>query len=388
MKTESSLPNPPTNKKVCFVASGGVTINAFLQEPIRRLSEHHQVYVVANLAAGESLSCVSDPDKLMTVHIERKISLWRDAVALLKLIRIFRHHRFDVVHSITPKAGLLAMVAAYLAGVKTRVHTFTGQVWATRTGFSRWLLKSMDCLTAYSATHVLVDSASQRQFLLDEGVISANNSSVLCNGSVSGVDPQHFKPDPAARLKLRMELGIGEKSTVFLFIGRLNRDKGVLDLAAAFASMSTRTPAAHMLVVGPDEDHMQMAMKQHLSTCIGNVHFLGFANNPQDYMAGADVLCLPSYREGFGNVIIEAAAVGIPAIGSRIYGIVDAIAEGESGLLFEARDVQGLVSCMETLNDDRALREKLGAQARARVEKDFSSDKLGSAWMEYYQGLA
>lgn len=360
-----------------------MTVHAFLQQPVRRLSEIYDVHLALNLHFDDSLAGLEDLVTVLPVSIERKIAPWHDLLALWQLIVLFRHHQFELVHSVTPKAGLLAMLAAFLAGVDIRIHTFTGQVWATRRGIARRALKSMDRLIALLGTYALVDSASQRQFLLDEGVLSVSKSGVLAEGSISGVDTAKFRPDAEARKRVRDGLGIVEADTVFLFLGRLNRDKGVLDLAAAFARV--HDDSVHLLVVGPDEENIGKCMLELLGSHAKKVHFVGFASNPEEYMAAADVLCLPSYREGFGSVIIEAAAVGVPAIGSRIYGVVDAIRDGYSGLLFEARDIDGLYVAMKKLSTNRELRLQLGVQARERAGNIFSSEKLAAAWLEFYR---
>jgi len=370
-------------EKICLVVSGAMTVNAFLQQPIRRLCERYDVYVALNMNPGESLRGLEDMVTVLPVAIERKIAPWRDLLALWQLIRLFRRHRFKLVHSVTPKAGLLGMLAAFLAGVGIRIHTFTGQVWVTRQGIARRVLKSADKLIAALGTDALVDSFSQRQFLLDEGVLRVSKSGVLAQGSISGVDTVRFCPDAEARRRIRDELHIGGEDTVFLFLGRLNRDKGVLDLAAAFAGMQDER--THLLLVGPDEEGIAPQIVKLTEKCVGRVHFAGYAPKPEEYMAAADVLCLPSYREGFGSVVIEAAAVGIPAIGSRIYGVVDAIQENHSGLLFEARDVAGLQAAMDTLSGNRMLRLQLGRQARERAINVFSGEKLSAAWLDFYR---
>lgn len=370
-------------EKICLVVSSPMTVRAFLQQPIRRLCATYDVYVALNITSGESLAGLEDMVTILPVAIERKIALWCDLQALWQIVVLFRRHRFKLVHSVTPKAGLLAMMGAFLAGVDIRIHTFTGQVWATRHGVARLLLKSLDKLIARLATFALADSPSQRQFLLDEGVVTASGSGVLVQGSISGVDTMRFCPDAQARQRLREELNITESDTLFLFLGRLNRDKGVLDLAVAFSGMEDER--AHLLFVGPDEEELGPQLMRLSGGCEKRVHFVGYAEKPQEYMAAADVLCLPSYREGFGNVVIEAAAVGIPAIGSRIYGVVDAIQEQVSGLLFAARDVEGLREAMRHMVDDSEGRLKLGRQARERVIRDFSSDRLAAAWLELYQ---
>lgn len=378
----------PQVKKVCIVVSSAMTVSAFLQEPIRRLAEHNRVFLIANLKPGERPQGLPRSVRVFAVDIERRVKPLRDMRASLEMTRIFRQHRFDVVHSLTPKAGLLAMLAATAAGIRHRVHTFTGQVWATRRGLVRRVLRSVDRLIARLASQVLVDSPSQRDFLLRENVLLAERSGVLHQGSVSGVDLQRFKPLPSARVDVRIRLGIPAADTIFLFIGRLNNDKGVLELAKAFRLVFDQYPNAHLLIVGPDEGNVKSVMQKILMPCSDRVHFVGFSDKPEEFMAAADVLCLPSHREGFGNVVIEAAAVGIPALASRIYGLTDAVEDQKTGLLFNVGDVNALAAAMGLMAGDAGLREKLGKQARARVKRDFSSDKLGAAWVDFYRKLA
>lgn len=364
--------------------SAPMTVNAFLQQPIRRLSEHYEVYVVCNAESDDVLLVsILNYVTVLPVRLERKVSLWLDFKALILLFSLFRKYDFQSVHSVTPKAGLLAMLAAYFSAIPVRVHTFTGQVWVTRRGLKRRILKNMDRLIALLATDILVDSPSQQKFLLDEGVISTLKSSVLLDGSISGVDIDRFKPNNEVRNKVRKKLSIHDRAVVFLFIGRLSRDKGVLDLALAFADVSN--PQAILLIVGPDEEGLRFEMENILSDRIGNVRFVGFCSNPENYMAAADVMCLPSYREGFGSVVIEAAAVGIPTIGTKIYGVEDAIDDTNTGLLFEAGNVEELKARIIKLLNDLPQRARLGQQARKRAITKFSSSRLAQAWLKYYQ---
>ena len=184
---------------------------------------------------------------------------------------------------------------------------------------------------------------------------------MLNHGSIAGVDCERFKPDSSARAALRAELGIAADALVFLFIGRLKRDKGVLDLARAFAVLAREDAGCHLLIVGPDEDGLLPEIEQTCADCHARLHVAGLSAAPEHYMDASDVLCLPSYREGFPVTIIEAAAAGLPAIGSRIYGITDAIVEGETGLLFEAGNVQQLALGMRRLASDASLAQAHGA---------------------------
>ena len=240
--------------RVCLVVAADITIRAFLLEHIRALAGRYDVTVVANTNDPALLRRRGLPLDVTPVVIERGISPLRDTLALVALWRLFRASRFQAAHSVTPKAGLLTMLAGAGARVPIRIHTFTGQVWATRAGFARWVLKQADRVIALAATHVLADSWSQRDFLIAEGVVAPDKIGVLGAGSISGVDLGRFHPDPEARARVRKELDLPLEAVVFLFLGRLNRDKGVPGLARAFADVAGRHPDAWLLVVGPDEE--------------------------------------------------------------------------------------------------------------------------------------
>jgi glycosyltransferase involved in cell wall biosynthesis len=370
---------------IAIVAASELTVKAFLPNHLAALAQRYRVCVIVNTANAQLLDKLGIAAELIAAPIARPIAPIADLRALAQLTRLFRRRHFDVVHSFTPKAGLIAMLAGRMAGVPRRLHTFTGQVWANRRGPMRGVLKTADRLIANSATHVLADSRSQRDFLVAQGIVHAGKASVLGRGSISGVDPDRFHPDAAKRGQVRAALGIPEAATVFLYLGRLKRDKGVLDLARAFALCSDSQ--ARLLLVGPDEDGLEQQIRGLAGTSAARVHCVPYTDRPQEYFAAADIFCLPSYREGFGTTIVEAAAAGVPAIGSRIYGITDAIVEGETGLLFEAGNVQQLARSMHTLAGDKTLRGCMGEEAMKRAVRDFSSAIVTAALLQYYEQL-
>ncbi|HEY5293658.1 MAG TPA: glycosyltransferase family 4 protein [Burkholderiales bacterium] len=379
--------DPHTRPRICIVVAATLTLKAFMLGHLQALTKIAEVTAVANFTPEDEPFPWSEEITCVAIPIARPIAPWADLLALLALFRLFRKHRFDLVHSVTPKAGLLAMVAGALAGVPLRLHSFTGQVWVTRAGLMRTLLKSADWLIARLATHVLADSASQRAFLIAQGIVVAPKLAVLAHGSICGVDTARFRSDAAARERVRRSHGIPPGAVVFLYLGRINRDKGLLDLAHAFAETGTQHPDAHLLLVGPDEGRLHSALISAAADCAPRLHSAGLTDRPQEYFAAADVFCLPSYREGFGSTVIEAAAAGVPAIGSRIYGITDAIVEGETGLLFEAGNVQQLAQSMRTLAGDECLRRRMGENARQRAVRDFSSAVVTAALLEHYGQL-
>jgi len=372
-------------RRVCFVTTAAFTLKWYLGPHIRTQSELYDLTLVADGRREELGVFISEGVKFIPLPIKREISIFWDLYSLFRLWRIFRKHRYDCVHSIMQKSGLLAMVAAKLAGVPLRCHTFTGQVWLTKSGFFREFLKFMDRLIVASATQVFADSCSQRSFLVEEGIVDFARIAVLADGSITGVDLERFARNETARSRIRIENHIAESDIVFIFVGRLARDKGLFDLSKAFKEVATSMRTVHLMIVGPDEGGFDSEFESLSQQLPGQVHRLGFTDRPEDYMSSADVLCLPSYREGFGSVIIEAAAVGIPAVASRIFGITDAIEEGVTGLLHEAGSVSEMVFSLKVMANDSKLRHAMGAAAHERAITKFPQERLTGALLGFYQ---
>jgi len=374
-------------KRIGIIVSSPGTVKAFLMDQIEVLSRSYQVCLILNIEKGDALPDLSAKVEVIAAPIVRSISVLRDLHAFLRLVALFLRKRFDAVHSVTPKAGLMAAMSGTIARIPVRVHTFTGQVWVTRTGLARSMLKAVDKALARMTTHVLVDSPSQRDFLLREGVVSEKKSRVLASGSISGVDTFRFRPDSELRKRIRQLEGIPEDGVVFLYVGRLKVDKGVLDLAQAFSRVGENCGKAWLLIVGPDEEGLRPRIERVCSAVGSRLRFVGYTDAPQEYMAAADVLCLPSYREGFGSVIIEAASAGIPAVASNIYGIIDAIEPSAVTFLHAPGDIDALQSKMKQLIDDPQLREALGRKARSRAHRLFAKGLVTSALVDFYNSV-
>ncbi len=361
-----------------------MTAQSFLYSHIRALQQTFDISLVANITGTFSSNTPGLNFRVFPVSIHRRIRLVDDLRALFGLCLLFRREKFYLVHSMTPKAGLLAMCAAKLAGVPIRVHWFTGQVWATQSGLKRWFLKGLDRLTASLATHVLVDSPSQRDFLASERVIRSARSEVLARGSVCGVNQDRFRPSKEVRKRIRKQLGVPQDAVVLIYVGRLNKDKGIEDLAKAFSSLAARLPKLWLVLVGPDEQNMWVKVSGICSNWMGRVCRFNHTDQPEQYMAAADIFCLPSYREGFGSAVIEAASCALPTVATRIYGLVDAVEEGASGFLHTPGDVDGLAGLIERLYADPHLRLSMGLRGRSRAIKLFGQEALTTALMSFY----
>ena len=369
---------------ICFVITTPFALNAFVTPVIRALVERGwKVTVMVNTDAGPVSDGLLATVQVIPLDIARQISLRRDITALWVLLKTFHTCQFDIVHSITPKAGLLAMTASRLAGIKLRVHTFTGQVWATRRGSMRYLLRGLDQWLARCANALLVDSFSQRDFLVDQGITRLQRLHVLGQGSISGVDTARFSPNAAWRQDIRNALGIPCDASVLLYVGRMHVEKGLVELAQSFSRVASRFPKAYLLLVGPDEGALGL-VSTILEPCVKRVRMVGLTSCPEKYMAVADIFCLPSYREGFGLSLVEAASMGLPCVASRIYGVTDAVVDGQTGFLVPVRDSAGFAEAAEKLLSQPALAQTMGAAARHRVIAEFSQEVLVQAWLQFY----
>jgi glycosyltransferase involved in cell wall biosynthesis len=385
MRPKQDLGRHMRRKQVCIVSTVPFVLNWFMTPHIKLLNKEYDITLVTNGVAEDLSGLLGDSISFVPLRIERNISIKNDLVALVKLWRLFRSAEFDCVHSIMPKSGLLSMLAAKMAGVPVRIHTFTGQVWANKHGIPRQILKFMDRVIVTCATGVLADSHSQRKFLLDNRIGKTSSISVLADGSIAGVNTSRFKFVCEAREQIRQENNISHSAVVFLYLGRLNKDKGLIDLSRAFEISAESNSNIQLLVVGPDEDNLESMFASLSVRFPGRVHRAGYTDYPEKYMSAADVFCLPSYREGFGNVIIEAAAVGLPAIASRIYGITDAVVDGVTGILHEPRSESEIANAMASLASDEKKRIEMGKAALERVVNKFSEQRLTNALAIYYR---
>jgi len=372
-------------KKICFVVSSPFTAKAFLVNHIIKLSTIYDVYLVANFENGEQLIFSDVPLKgIKNIDIPRDISLIKDFKAILSLRTYFKEMQFDAVHTVTPKAGLLGILASRLAGIKKRIHIFTGQVWHTRTGMFKKLLMFLDRFIVWNATDILVDGESQRQFLIKNNIIQSSNSFVLGKGSISGVDTNRFVPNEVVKMAVRAELGIEQNEVVYMFLGRMNRDKGINELAEAFNKLRQNYSNIRLLLVGGDEENMTPIIQQKVVE-INSVIFYGVTPQPERLLQACDVFCLPSYREGFGTSVIEASLLEKPIICSDTYGLMETIIEGKTGLRHKVADVESLYEKMETLVDNQELRVLLGKGGRDYVLENFSAQAISEKWLEFYK---
>lgn len=372
------------SKRIVFVVSAPMTIEAFLIGHIKALSTAFDVHVVWNGSQGP-VPILEDVPSVQVHHvaIDRSPHLVRDLVALVRLRSLLSDLKPDVVQSVTPKAGLLGMIAARLARVPIRVHWVTGQVWATRSGYRRHILKFFDKVMLEQTTATLVDGPTQMKFLLKQGMVSESNTRVIGSGSIAGVDTDIFRPDPEARRLTRSALAVGETSLVLCFVGRLKREKGFTDLAEALATLDSREDFL-LLAVGRDEENLAPSARAALGSRFMHVDH---TKEVQKYLQASDLFVLPSHREGFGLSVIEASSCALPVIVSDIYGLEDAIIPEITGLTCPVMDVPALASTIKTLFSEPDTRTRMGSEGRQRALQLFRRDTIVQEYVSFIADL-
>lgn len=360
----------------------------FVVGMIPDLTKEYEVGVLSS--PGEEwamLDKYGDAVKRLEVPMERHISPLRDLRSLWRLVRVFRRERPDMVHSMTPKAGLLCMLAAWITRVPVRVHMFTGLVFPTATGVKRRILMATDRLTCACATHVLPEGEGVKRDLLNNG-ITRKPIKVLGYGNCRGIDLDRFDPTLS---EVQAEAAKLRKPEVFTFIaiGRLVGDKGINELVAAFSCLNRELPATRLILVGPQEKELDPLSPATLSEIESNpaIEAVGNQADVRPWLIAADCHVLASYREGFPNVVIEAGAMGLPQIVTDINGANEIIINGRNGVIVPPKNADAIHASMSRMATDPAFRSVLAANARPLIASRYEQSYVRRCLKEYYKEI-
>jgi glycosyltransferase involved in cell wall biosynthesis len=329
--------------------------------------------------------------KTHTINMTRKITPVEDLKSLWTMYAYFRKEKPEIVHSHTPKAGLIGMLAAKLAGVKIRLHTVAGLPLMETTGLKRKVLNLVEKLTYSCATKVYPNSKGLHDFILEEKLGTADKIQVIGNGSTNGIDTAHFSPESysvSEKAQLRQELEIEASAFVFVFVGRLVKDKGINELVSAFMKIQTNSSKKlKLLLVGPLEQDLDPLAPDVLETIDSNpdIISLGFQKDVRPYFAIGNALVFPSYREGFPNVVLQALSMGIPALVSDINGCNEIVQDGYNGSIFPAKDEIALQKSMEQILADYFY-ETVKANSRSSIMK-YEQQVIWNLLKENYDNL-
>ena len=326
------------------------------------------------------------------VEMPRRITPLRDLVAIFRIWRCLRQIRPEIVHAGTPKGGLLGMISAWLAGVPVRIYHIHGLPFVTATGYKRTLLCWSEKISCLLAHQVLCVSHSNRELAVAEGFCPATKIKVLEHGSARGVDASGtFNPTLVrknARQKIRGRYGIPAEALVVSFVGRIVRDKGLTELIEAWKTLREEFPTLHLMIVGVFEPQDPVPPDvERIMRCDPRIHLTGFINDMPPIYAATDVVAFPTYREGFGVVSIEASAMEVPVVGTRVPGCVDAVQDGVTGTLVPPRDAEALADAIRTYLNDPDLRRRHGRAGRERVLRDFRPEAIWEAMYQEYVRL-
>ena len=341
----------------------------------------------------------SEPDKLKkvaeeegirykNVPMKREISLFADIECLFQWIWLLMKERPYIVHGNTPKASLLSMIAAWITRRPVRIYMCHGLRYQGTQGKLRKLLMMMEKITCGCATHVISVSKGVADVMINDGLCPKEKMKVVGYGSAGGVDIERYNPE-TIETDVRQEFKIPEDAFVFVFVGRVVKDKGVNELVSSFDHINKKYPNTHLLLVGPVET-IQNSIDENTFKTIEenkNIHAVGMQKDVRPYLKASDAFILPSYREGFGMVLIEAGAMGLPCITTDITGCNEIIVPGENGAIVEPRNMEALREEMEKWLSNPDMVKKMASNARKMVSERYDSRIVCEQYFEYYKSL-
>lgn len=365
------------------------SLNSFCRGLLKELEEQDGYEVIAVSSPGEELDEVGKREGVKTyaVAMERRISPFKDLKSLIGLIKVFRKEKPDMVHSITPKAGLLSMIAAWICRVPVRLHTFTGLVFPTATGTKQKILILTDRLTCACATHIVPEGEGVKQDLVNYK-ITKKPLKVLGFGNIKGIDLKVFNPD-LPEVKAEANKMRKEGLFTFIYIGRLVGDKGINELIEAFSKLHARNPNTRLLLVGRMEQDIDPLNPEIVAEIKSNtaIEAVGLQSDVRPWLAASDVFVFPSYREGFPNVVIEAGAMGLPSIVTDINGAREIIIDGKNGIIIPSKNVEALYRGMKDIIANQSDRTHMQANARPSVASRFEQSFVRKCLKDYYRDL-
>ena len=347
---------------------------------------------------GEELREVHENEGIVmeAINMSRKITPFQDLKSLWEMWNFLRKEKPQIVHTHTPKAGIIGMLAARLAGVPHRLHTVAGLPLMEATGIKRKILNFVEKLTYSSATRVYPNSKGLYDFILQNNFTQSNKLKIIANGSSNGINTTFFSPEQVSETEkaaLREKLNIQPDDFVFVFVGRIVSDKGINELIKAFSQLQTaennELTGIKLLLVGGLESDLDPLNPETLAEINQNKDIIsaGFQQDVCPFFAISDALAFPSYREGFPNVVMQAGAMGLPSIVSDINGCNEIIVEGENGLIIPPKNVEKLKEKMLTLARDKNLYIKLKENSRRMIENRYEQSVVWNALLEEYEGL-
>ncbi len=348
--------------------------------------------VVGVSSRGQTLMDVKQQEgvDVFIVEMSRKITPLKDLVALWKLYRFFKQFKPLIVHTHTPKAGTIGMIASKIAGVQIRLHTVAGLPLLEVNGFKRRILNIVEKLTYACATKVYPNSLGLKRIIEKYGFCSSEKLKVIANGSSNGINTEYFDPNLFSNdTGLKEKLGIKSNNFVFIFVGRLVGDKGINELVKAFEIFQINHQNCNLLLVGDYETHLDPLKQETLKIIETNENIIsvGFQSEVRPFFAISDCLVFPSYREGFPNVVMQAGAMGLPCIVTNINGCNEIIHDGLNGYIIPVKNVSAIIDKMCETFLDKLTYKKLQKNARVMITSRYEQKVVWEAIKKEYNNL-
>ena len=354
--------------RMCIMTTAPITLVFFYKGLLDYFIDEGFEVTVVTSPDERFISKLSPRAQYVLIPMFRGISPFNDLRAFMRLLRVLKNGRFDIIQYCTPKAAFLGSIASLLYRVPVRLYLMWGIYYTSQTGLLRALMKIIEKLTCSFSTHVSPDSYGNYHYAISEGLCPAEKISVVGEGSASGVDLDRFNPDrlQKKRTEIRNNLNIPSDSIAIGFVGRLCRDKGINELVLAFKELLNKNAGLYLLLVGPmEEDICEFkSAVQEMLQCNRSILRVGYQDKPEEFLAAMDIFVLPSYREGFGIVNIEASAMELPVISTDIPGPRDAVLNGKTGILIKPRSIEELKTALENMINDPSLRRDTGVAGR------------------------
>lgn len=384
--------------KLIRITTVPVSLLILLKNQLTFMSDHYEVIAVSS--GGEILDQVAKQAGVRTLAVEmtRKITPLKDIAALWNLYKLIKREKPKYVHTHTPKAGLLGMIAAWLAGVPLRLHTVAGMPLLESDGIKRKILDFVEKMTYRFATKVYPNSHQLKKIIIENNYCDPSKLHVIGNGSSNGIDTSHFDPQLLlnkdagsvdAKNILRESYGIPKTAIVYCFIGRMVKDKGIKELVSSFIKINNTRPNTRLILVGPFENDLDPLdaytdnqVKKHPA-----IIWVGFQKDVRPYLVASDVFVFPSYREGFPNVVMQSGAMGLPSIVSNINGCNEIVVDHENGLIIPPKDEVELYHAMAELHDNSSLREKLAKNSRPMILSRYDQNYIWGELLREYRQL-
>jgi glycosyltransferase involved in cell wall biosynthesis len=378
-------------KKIIRVVTSGASFK-LVSGQLKYLNEHYEVIGVSSNDTNLELVAQSEGIRIVPIKMTRQISLIDDLKSLYNLYILFKKEKPFIVHSMTPKAGLLSMIASYCAGVPNRMHTFTGLIFPTKEGFMKKILITADKILCACATKIFPEGNGVKNDL-ENYKITSKPLKVLANGNINGLDSNYFTPglfDEAFKKNLRGKLNINNEAFVFVFMGRLVKDKGINELVTVFEKFNSTYKDVKLLLVGDYEETLDPLKAETINIINTNSNIIstGWVNDVRPYFAISNSLVFPSYREGFPNVVMQAGAMGLPSIVTNINGCNEIIIEGENGTIIPVKDEKALFNAMQrmlTMTKNEQI--TMGEKSRFLIVSKFEQQYVWDAILNEYNQL-